>query len=251
MSEPRFFLPFETIDVRNRTVLISQPGLVKQIFHVLRKKSGDKLIVLDGLGSLFHCTITKIARNHIQAEIVNQEPASGEPSIKVTVALPWLKGGRFEWALQKMSELGVSKVVPVITERSTIRTCTPDKLTRWSAILREAAEQCERAIIPQVVQAQLLSNLLHDPLHNPGLSLVCIERTDKNTLFDFLFAYCSTQQKPRGVFILLGPEGGFSPIEIKEILSAGFQPVSLGKRILKVETAAIYALAQIISFFDN
>src|SRR5438105_2934521 len=121
MRLQRFFLSKRNINEPAGTVAIDEPGLISQIRNVLRLHSGDRIVILDGEGGLFHCKLTDLARSSITAEILSREAAGGDPRVKLTVALPVLRGGRFEWALEKLTELGVSKVIPTIFSRSVAR----------------------------------------------------------------------------------------------------------------------------------
>lgn len=282
MRIPRFFVAPSSIDASSRQVYISDPAQLKQILSVLRLKRGSALDILDGSGAVFHCSLASATRNDVCATIESSEPAAADPAAIISVALPLLKSGRFEWAIEKMTELGVSRIIPVICARSVVRPSDssrvrrePDdklsKLRRWRSIAREAAEQCERGTIPEVVPPVELQELLKAPgLKAPSpsdcLALICAERRNADLLQEVLGQLqrdLSTRSRQmqrddakcgahsQNLLIVVGPEGGFTEEELKFASDIGLRFVNLGKRILRSETAAIYALSIATSFFDN
>lgn len=253
MRAHRFFLPAESIDRESRSIHVSEPGLVSQINRVLRLKRGDQILVLDGAGGLYRCILETASAAKVEGKIIDWHAASGDPPVHVTVALPLIKGGRFEWALAKLTELGVAKVVPIICKRSVVKKvgkpspAAKAKLTRWQAILREAAEQCERATIPSITDPLLLADFLAADRSPAGkISLICAERSDAPLLHEVLDQLKKDDPPPPNISVLVGPEGGFAQEEIASVSACGVKLVSLGPRILRSETAALYALAQII-----
>lgn len=235
---------------------ICDPGIVSQIRNVLRLKRGDQIIILDGEGGMFRCLLEKPTATHVEARIIDAHPAIGDPCVAVTVALPPLKGGRFEWALQKLTELGVYRVVPIATSRSVVKprseskAADTSKLTRWQAIMREAAEQCERASIPEMRPPMSLSTFLNSELWAPEsgqhAAIVCAERSEAPLFRNVLAQLCQAEPPTKSISVVIGPEGGLTKDELERASATGGEVVSLGRRILRSETAAIYALVQII-----
>jgi 16S rRNA (uracil1498-N3)-methyltransferase len=246
MRAQRFFTSKHNIDGASGTVSLNEPGLISQIRNVLRLRSGDTVLILDGEGMLYRCRLSGLEKNGITAEIESIETAGGEPAVKLTVALPLLRSGRFEWALEKLTELGASKVIPTICDRSVVR--TSEKLSRWQTILREAAEQCERAVIPQVVEPVHLSDLLKTSAALPAeRKIICVERSDAPLLTDLLHSHNIAQRSPADMVLIVGPEGGFTDEELRVVADTTCTKTSLGPLILRTETAAIYATTLIIS----
>lgn len=264
MRSHRFFLTAESIDKELGNVRISERSLVSQIKTVLRLKRGDEIVVLDGQGGLFRCVLDGLAESEIQARIIAAGSANGDPSVFVKVALPLLKGGRFEWALQKLTELGAGLMMPVISKRSVVKSGSkaesksrshrtdelePNKLSRWQAIVREAAEQCERATVPVVAEPVSFDQLIRQAITSPAAGearLICAERMEAPLLGELLHRLKGGKSTPQNISVVVGPEGGFAPEEIELALKCGVHPVSLGPRILRSETAAILAVAQVI-----
>jgi len=126
-----------------------------QIRNVLRMKTGDPLIVLDNAGFEYEAALTELRKDTAVAQIIEKRPAPAEPSVRLTLYQSLLARDKFELLLQKCTEIGVARFVPVITERSIVRntdTVTPKKLARWRRILTEAAEQSHRGRIPELDQ---------------------------------------------------------------------------------------------------
>ncbi|HEY9869354.1 MAG TPA: RsmE family RNA methyltransferase [Candidatus Obscuribacterales bacterium] len=255
MGNRRFFLPREAIDTEAATVSLTDAALVNQLRAVLRLKAGEEILVLDGQGNLYRCLLRTLTKSVGQAEIIAVEKACGDPCVDVTVALPLLKGDRFDWAIQKLTELGAARVVPVISDRTVVKKTSAIKLARWQAIAREAAEQCERATIPQVVVPSALSELVtgSGASQTPpaDISFICAERRGAPLLKTMLHNYRIEFGRPQRVRVLVGPEGGFSDREVESASAAGFVPVSLGERILRSETAALLALAVIVCALEE
>jgi 16S rRNA (uracil1498-N3)-methyltransferase len=244
--------------------------------RVLRLRPADKLDLLDGLGCLYRCSFQACVNDKITASIDEKVTLADSGLIKVTLALPILKGDRFEWALEKMAEIGVAKILPIILERSVVKPTKSiygehlsvdsansnsknNRFVRWHSILKEAAEQCERATIPQLVTPISFQNMLDEAsTEQYSLKIICAERSDSPHLSQLLSEHLQQYQqesdnkslciqpvlasKPK-VIIAVGAEGGFADMEITNAIDSGFIPVSLGPLILRSETAAIYALA--------
>ena len=228
-----------------------------QIRNVLRMGPGDHIIVLDNAGSEYEVVLADIGKDQVVGRIIEQRPATGEPSVRITLYQGLLSRDKFEWVLQKCTEVGVTRFVPVVTQRSCVRkveAVTPNKLTRWRRIITEAAEQSARGRIPELAPpvnfADALSGLkdfdrtlIASPTQarsvsagtNPlphGWGLSALRHTDNKTL--------------QSVALLIGPEGGFAEQEIRLASDSGAVPLSLGPRILRTETAAVVASALIL-----
>jgi 16S rRNA (uracil1498-N3)-methyltransferase len=299
MQIPRIFVQASAIDVQSRVVTISDPAICKQLVNVLRMRKGEQIDILDGGGRIYFCTLSELDKNRGRCSaIINKyEEAAGEPSVKLAVAMPLLKSGRFEWAIEKLTELGVTEIVPIECERSVVQVseksskqpAEEQKLKRWSAIAREAAEQCERALIPKVVWPVKLETFLQEARSRYGSVIICAERKDAQSLPALLAnpasraatagessptaggieegqaplstesadadsaqapSTAATSAKP-SLVVLVGPEGGFTEIEFDLAEKAGAMPVTLGRRILRSETAAVYAASLIIGCLDK
>ncbi len=253
-NPPRFFLPQDSIDLAESLITFSRRESIAQITSVLRLRAGDLVDVLDGQGNIYRCRLEPMhfgkrrALESLQAKIESAARASGEPSVWIEIAMPILRTSRYEWALEKLTELGASSIVPLTVEHSLAR---DGKLERWQTIVREAAEQCERALVPRVLPPMDLENYLQ-LIPNTGqryASFICAERSRAQPLPVVL---CNRiGEAPHKISVIVGAEGGFTEQEFKIAENAGAVPVSLGRRILRSETAAIYALSLVVSQMDQ
>jgi 16S rRNA (uracil1498-N3)-methyltransferase len=239
----RFFVPPSWI----------QPPLVhfegdtaRQISRVLRLVAGVIVTVLDGGLIERHVRLTIIDREHVTGEIIAEFPTTGEPRHHLTLYVGLTQRAKFEWILQKGTELGVSAFVPVITSRSLVRETAGDmrKTERWEAILREAAEQCGRGHVPKIQPPVQMIRALADGGKSHLLCLIAWEQATCGSLKDLLSRININQ--PVSIGALIGPEGGFAESEVQKAIDQGWQPVSLGRRILRMETAAVTLAALIL-----
>ena len=223
--------------INQNTVTITGQDL-NHIKNVLRLRTEDRLICFDGKGIEYLCSITAIDKDSIRTEIISSKKADTEPAARITLAQALPKSSKIDYIIQKAVELGVFKVIPVITERTIAK---GSKLERWNKIAKEASEQCGRAIIPEVAPSMNFNEFLSIST-DFDLKLIPWENEKQNSLKSVLKEHHNTHN----IALLIGPEGGFSAQEVKEAVNRGFMPVSLGKRILRTETAALCAVSNIL-----
>lgn len=225
----RFFVT----DIHDNQVVFA-PEQAHQIAAVLRMESGQMVIVLDNNGWEFEAVLVEVGRKRVTAVIQHKQPVTTEPASHVTLYQSLLKRDNFEWVLQKATELGVCRFVPLITERTVAR--RPQKTGRWQRILTEAAEQSQRGRIPQLAEPVTLAQAAAElPAHHTGL--IPWEAAGSGSIGDYLADKGGT-----AVSLFIGPEGGFTLDEIALVQQHNIQPVTLGQRILRAETAAIAAV---------
>ena len=245
--------------------LLTDAKQVKQIQRVLRLEKQDVLEIIDGQGKLYRCKIEEIDRDSIKLKVLDTVQESQDSvKIKLEVALPLLKSDRFEFAIQKLTELGVSTISPIITSRSVVKqsekhgndfTSAP-KYKRWMSISKEATEQSERMAPPLIkapseFEEYLISLSQNGPDH--ALSFICLAREEAPPLVDYFLkknSIASPVTPRRNLRIIIGPEGGFTEIEIQKAKIAGCLPSNLGKTILRSETAAIAACTLAMNLGD-
>lgn len=237
----RFFVNAQAI--RPDKVVIDD-SRVHQIRDVLRMKTGDEIIVLDNTGLEYNVRLTNISVKEIVGEVIEKKQSESEPHTKITLFQSMLVREKFEFVLQKCTEIGVTRFVPVITERSIVRRAekiTGQKLARYESIITEAAEQSARGKIPllnsPIDLSQAASDLKGFDICLVGSTQKC--RSLKNILRD-------SKSLTESIALFIGPEGGFSEKEIEFLESRAVQSFSLGKRILRTETAAVAASAIIL-----
>jgi 16S rRNA (uracil1498-N3)-methyltransferase len=201
---------------------------------------GDELVLLDGSGQEFLARLTALSRHAAAAQVLQSRACAAEPQLHLTLYQCSLKQDKFEWVLQKGTELGVSRFAPVISERSIVRPAAAllKKYARWEAIVREAAEQCGRARIPQIAPPLDWAAVV---VAAQGLRLLPWEGAQ--TAPSLLATLQQSLPSSDKISILIGPEGGISEQEAGLAAAHGWQLVSLGPRILRAETAAIAAAA--------
>ncbi|MNX41972.1 Ribosomal RNA small subunit methyltransferase E [compost metagenome] len=227
-----------------------QVTLDGEAFHhlcrVLRLKEGDRLYALDGLGMLYHVTLDTVSKDRALGHVTSSEPAGGEPPVPITLAAAIPKGERWEWILQKATELGVSRILPLMTSRTVVQIDprkAQDKQARWQKIVLEAAEQCERGRVPEVLTPMTWNAFLKSAATETSpspLILACLERSGSP-----MPQVLGAAPRPEAITVLVGPEGGFSPAEAEEALALGAKGISLGSRILRAETASLAVLAML------
>jgi 16S rRNA (uracil1498-N3)-methyltransferase len=235
MSIHRFFLPPDAIQEGQ---VRFPKSTARQILHVLRLRPGDVVAVLNGQGTLYRVTLKHVDREVVLGQVTGQEAATGEPKIAITLYASLIKGERFEWILQKGTELGVSRFVPMVTERTIVRdlTLSASRQMRWRRIVQEAAEQCGRALLPQVDMPMAFAAACVQAA-GLDLSLIAWVEEGRRSLVD-----AWGDRRPATLAILIGPEGGFTADEVEQACACGVVPFSMGPRVLRAETAALVAI---------
>ncbi len=220
--------------------------LHRHMMKVLRLKPGTSVLLLDGEGGEYEGVIKSVGPKNlligIERQAINRE-VGGWPAITLYQGMP--KGDKLEYILQKCTELGVAEIVPFAAARSIVKVTaqrSADRVERWQKIAAEASRQSQRAITTRVSLAAGLSEVLQQAHHSVKLLLWEEEQVNrlKSTLSGLEF--------PESIAVLVGPEGGFSPEEAAMASAAGFIPVSLGKRIMRTETAGI-VIVSILQFY--
>ncbi len=238
----RFFVPPEFL-LQEQVVLTG--GQAHQIRRVLRMRPGDRIVLLDDRGTACDATIDAIDRDSVKATVTARTQPETEARTRLTLYLAILKGERFDWALQKGTEIGVHRFAPLICERNVVDdfSVATEKHERWERIVREAAEQSGRVRLPILMPAAPFAGAIgigtKPDVGSAALRLICWERERSCTLGEALHA-CNFDGSQR-IEVFVGPEGGFSEREMLMAQQAGLAPISLGARILRAETAAIVA----------
>lgn len=234
---PRIFLPVENPQETIR--IIGEKA--HYVATVLRCRTGDILTVFDGRGVSYKTFIASISKKEVVSEVVSITKGRAEPSMNLTLIQGLLKGDKMDMVIQKTTELGISRVIPVVTERSQVR--STDKTVRWRRIAEEASRQSGRVNVPVIYEPLFFEGLFsvdnHHGLTEMGNPLIFWEDGGIR-LKDSLESIGRTN---RPSALAVGPEGGFREDEVRMAVARGFTTVSLGSRILRAETAAITAVA--------
>ena len=248
----RFFVPPEAF-ASHPVVLTGDQA--HQIRRVLRMRLGERVTLLDGQGYAYEAILIALGETDAKFQVVKRWTASGEPQTQITLYQAVLKGDNFAWALQKGTEVGVSRFVPTVCERNVVDDldAVEGKRERWLRIIQEAAEQSGRARLPELTPAELLrqavASLHLSPLaageaQEQALRLMPWENEPSVRLRDAL-AGCNFAAGA-SIEVFVGPEGGFTEEEVTLARRYGVRTVTLGPRILRAETAGVVTAALIL-----
>ncbi|RAT96048.1 16S rRNA (uracil(1498)-N(3))-methyltransferase [Brevibacillus sp. Leaf182] len=214
---------------------------VHHIVNVMRAREGEEIIISDGAGKSARAKLVYLSAKEVRAEVMEMLQEERELPIRVTIGQGLPKGEKLEWILQKGTELGAYSFFPFSSERTIVKLDAKKeakKLERWRKIVKEAAEQSHRAVLPE-----LLSPVSFREILQAGQSYthcaIAYEKEGSTTIHQVLEEMTAGDS----LLVLVGPEGGFSPEEVAQAESKGFLTVSLGPRILRTETASQYVLA--------
>jgi 16S rRNA (uracil1498-N3)-methyltransferase len=242
----RFFL---TPELFSQPEIVFPPDAARQIRSVLRLRVGQRVIVLDNRGSEYEVDLVQVGPD-VRGAVIEKRAAIGEPAHRVALYLGLTQREKFEWMLQKCTEVGAAAFIPVITSRALVQDPrdTEKKLERWQRILQEAAEQSGRGLIPELRPVLRFEQAVRQARQSSRLALIPWEGETNLTL-----RACLTEGLPptAHLSLFIGPEGGFSEEEIAVARLEGLRPITLGRRILRMETAAVVATALLLHDLDE
>ncbi len=214
--------------------------------RVLRKRAGDDLWAIDGKGTSYRVEIISCQSNRIRCRVLETRRKLGEPAVHVTLAQALLKGERFDWLVEKATEIGVTTIIPFTCDR-TVAASSPQKLSRWRRVASAAVKQSGRSVIPDIGMSKTFEQILTLGVNcairliahpgNKALTSLPMENNRRNATVRIL--------------LVVGPEGGFTNEEIDQAKDQSFQPVSLGPRRLRGETAGIVLLTSLLFKFNE
>lgn len=243
MAHRRFYAPPAAFAADEKSVTLSAEE-TRHARDVLRLQAGEEVFVFDGAGREFRCAVQSISRNSTSLSLI-EEVASVRPEspLDLTLAIALLKGEKFELVIQKTTELGVKRIVPLDTERADVRLRDRDnsqkRVARWQRIALEAAKQTGRAFVPEIAEPATFNSLMLSKVEEGTLSgnakLMFSEREGAS----LLEATTILPAPPARIIAIVGPEGGWSDNEIETARTAGWRIVTLGGRVLRAETAGI------------
>lgn len=243
MSQHRFYCP-DKLAV-GATVSLPETAAVHAA-RVLRMQLGDTAILFNGDGADYQCQLTTVQKSSVTAKIVSSVAISNESPLNILLLQGISSGDRMDYTIQKAVELGVREIQPIATERSVVKLNqerAEKRVAHWQQIVISACEQCGRAYVPAVHAPLTLSQwLAQTPQH--GASRILLNPTGAKQLAQL--------SKPLDqVQLLIGAEGGLSPSEIDTATAHGFQSIILGPRILRTETAALAAIASMLTLWGD
>ena len=234
----RVLIPPEAI--RGRTITVSDPTTLHHLVDVLRVRMADPVECFDGTGARYAGVIVRRGRRKLVIEVCDQRE-DPPPKLRVTLAQALMKPERFDWMVQKATELGVERIAPLVTDRTIVRVShdqVPARVARWRRIAEEAARQCGRATVPDV-----------DPPQDIERVLASLDRRRPVLMPTLAGATQPLSQAVEGlrdataVAVAIGPEGDFTPDETEHAKRHGASLVSLGRLTLRSETAAVVMLS--------
>jgi 16S rRNA (uracil1498-N3)-methyltransferase len=241
----RFFLSPKAFS--GEEVRVTEIALRHHLCDVLRLRPGDTVVFLDNTGWEYETALVTIEPGLATGKIRQRRLCAHEARTKITLYQAILKGERFEWALQKGTELGVGVFVPLLSERCIVQNATQlsrRKLQRWEKIIQSAAEQSRRGRLPPLQPLVLFAPACEQVQRSGSLALIPWEE-DGMPIRQAL-EEAGRDHPPFSVALFIGPEGGFSPAEVQQARDYGIVPVSLGPRILRAETAGVAAAAVVL-----
>ena len=244
----RYFVPGEQFTDTNVTIAGDD---AHHLLKVMRVKTGDRFICCDGAGRDVLAEAIELGKDAVVASIVERLNGDNEPPVQVWIAQGLPKGDKMETVIQKNTEIGAARFVPFVSERTIVQydgKKEAKRLERWRKIAKEAAEQSHRSRIPAIDEASGWKRLLQ-LIPQADAAFIAYERERGFTLKQALKRMrdrTGTERAPGSVLLVIGPEGGFTEREVAEAEAAGCVPVSLGKTILRTETAAMVGLTCIL-----
>jgi 16S rRNA (uracil1498-N3)-methyltransferase len=241
MTRRRFYAPSIAFDFDEKTVILSADE-ARHARDVLRLRGGDEIYVFDGAGKEFRCALREFVNKGAVLDLKEEvEPARPDSSLDLTLAIALLKGEKFDLVIQKTIELGVRRVVPLISERADVHLSDrveQRRVNRWRRIALEAAKQCGRACIPEVAAPASVGSFLakSSETKTDSVARLFFAERDGKSLNEVIEI---SIDHPIQILTAVGPEGGWADREIEYAREAGWEIVTLGGRILRAETAAI------------
>lgn len=233
----RFYVPQPHFE---RDMLRIEGDEVRHIRKVLRLKAGDEIVVFDGSGKEYGGKIIEEGPSSVVILVESILSTKKESPLEITLAQSLLKGEKMDYLIQKATELGVKEIIPFFSSRSVPlleRSRRLRRHDRWERIVIEASKQCGRGVVPKILPLQDYSEMLQN-ISTDLLRLIIWEKEGER-----LKEVLEGSKEKRKIFFIIGPEGGLNQEEVGDAKEKGFIPVTLGKRILRSETASLCLLS--------
>lgn len=219
---------------------------VNHICHVLRMRTGEQFYVTDGESTgKYLCALQSASQEQVVCEILQHMEETSELPCEITLYQGLPKADKMEWIIQKAVELGVSRIVPVSMKHCVVKLDdkkAASKISRWQQIAEAAAKQSKRDVIPKIDQVMTLKQALQEA-QTFEVSLMPYENAEG---MEFTRKQLSNIRPGQRVAIFIGPEGGFDESEVEAALAQGTRPITLGRRILRTETAGLTVLSMLV-----
>ena len=210
---------------------------------VLRMQEGDQFIAITGDQYDYLCKIKKLNKDAAEFQVVTKEVNVANPKINITIVQALCKSDKLEFITQKTTEIGATTLVPIYLKNCDVKQNT-GKLSRLQKIAISASKQCKRSAILNIEDC-ITINELNDKLKDYDMTIFANERERERSVFDAILKV----DKPKKIAVIIGPEGGFTDEEINKIIDMDAISVSFGKRILRTETAGLYAISILADYY--
>ena len=244
---PKFFTARENI---KDTTLIIDSEDANHLKKVLRINIGDKITVCDGAGIDYTVRVSEIGKNEIECDIIDRQKSDTEPNINITLYQGLPKAAKMDYIIQKNTELGISKIVPAKLARCVVKlenkAAEDKKCERWQKIAVASAKQSGRGIVPEIGNPMTVDEIIED-VKDYNLVFVPYECEDQSRLKTIV----ESAPDAKDIAFIIGPEGGFDISEIEKLKAAGIKTVTLGKRILRTETAAEAVVSMLMYAYNE
>jgi 16S rRNA (uracil1498-N3)-methyltransferase len=243
----RFFAP--ALDPGDETVVLPRDE-AEHLTRVLRLGPGDTVAVFDGRGTEFLARVATAVRRDVTVQLLSRLEAARESSVQITLVQAVLKGDRMDDVVRDAVMLGVSAVQPIVTRRSEVTVAQllrGARVERWNRVALASAKQCRRAVLPEVRTPLTLETWLGEPL--PATRLMLVEPSAASTVEPL--SVLRGAAPPSEAVVLVGPEGGWDPLEVAAAQAAGVRLVSLGSRTLRADAVPIAALSVLEFLWDQ
>ena len=232
MRIPRIFTP-QTL-ASNSTLVLAE-AQSHHLSKVLRMQAGRELILFNGEGGEYSAEIFAVHKKYVDIIVKEYIAENRQSHLQLELAIGISRGERMDWVLQKATELGATKITPLITERTEVKLGgerADKKMEHWQQILSSACEQCQRNLLPELTEPKLFSEWLSEC--DAELKFVLHHRDNQGL---------PHEKSPQSVALLIGPEGGLTDDEIAQAFAHQFSPLTLGPRVLRTETAPVAAIS--------
>ncbi len=240
MRIPRIYT---TAELHSSSEVALDASACKHAKEVLRLKTGNPIILFNGNGFDYHGEITSIAKKSIRVALNEQTVVENESGVDIHLLQPVCRSDKMDWCLQKATELGVQQITPFVSQRVNVhipRDRLAKKMLHWNAVISSACEQSGRARLPRLNSPQSFNQVAETSV---TASIKLVAAPESNVRFSTAASVTATNS----CVCLIGPEGGLTTEEMELLAGAGFQSISLGPRILRLETAVIATIALVQS----
>lgn len=243
MRIPRIFTD---LPLKIDTTVVLDGSAARHLSSVLRMKAGQEITLFNGQGGEYAGALATLGKNNVSVKILEYRDIQRESPLNIHLAIGVSRGERMDWIVQKATELGVSKITPLFTERTEVK-LSGERLTKkirhWQQVAISACEQCQRNLVPLINSPLALDQWLSlSDKHAAQLKLVLHHRTEKRL---------SERPAVNNICLLVGPEGGLGNHEIDAAINSGFQPLALGPRVMRTETAPMAAISIMQSLWGD